>query len=188
MALEKYKAKLVGVAPIMFHNERLANPTDAGTRELKSLTGGRQKTDEQLEKIKHLEWRLGFYEDEGRVVVTSDMVLACILQGARREKRGKDISAGVLAEEAFFPLSYDGPKKIEALYADPKFVDYRSVVIGGRRVMRARPIFKSWQLDISLLFDSEIINRDTLHKAVEVAGERIGMAERRPRYGRFLVE
>ena len=189
MALEKLKLKLVGVAPIMFHNERLANPTDPGTRELRRLTTQRNKSDDILEQIKKIEWRLGFYESEDkRPVVTSDMVLASVLQGARKLKKGKEVSAGVLAEEPWFPLTYDGPKQIDDLYEDARFVDYRSVVISGRRMMRARPVFKAWSLSVVLMYDEELINGRDLRQAAEIAGERIGMGERRPRLGRFLVE
>lgn len=188
MALDKLKVKLKGIAPIMFHNERLANPTDPFTRELKKLTASRNKTDDLLEQIKHLEWRAGFYEHDGKVVVTADMVLACILQGARKQKKGKDVSAGVFADDASFPLDYDGPKSWDGLYADERFVDYRGVVVAGRRTMRARPIFRDWRLTVTLLYDSEIINERDLMQAIEVAGERVGMGERRPRYGRFQVE
>jgi hypothetical protein len=188
MSLKTLKAKLVGVAPIMFHNERLANPTDPLTRELKKLTAQRSKSDDLYEQIKHLEWRAGFYEEEGRVVVPADNVLATVLQGARKQKKGKDVSAGVIADAAAFQLEYDGPKDWNGLYADQRFVDYRTVVIGGRRTMRARPIFKEWQLSITLLFDPEIMNDRDLRQAIEIAGERVGICERRPRYGRFLVE
>lgn len=186
--METLKAKLVGVAPIMFHSERLANPTDPFTRELKKLCAQRKKTDQQLEEIKWLEWRGGFYEADGKPVVPSDNVLACVLQGARKLKKGKDVSAGVISTEPHFALDYEGPKTIEKMKRVDSFCDYRSVVIAGRRTMRARPIFKSWSLSIQLMFDPEIIELREVMQSLEIGGERIGLCERRPRYGRFLVE
>lgn len=186
--METIKAKLVGISPIMFHSERLANPTDSGTRELKKLTTQRGKTDETQLQIKELEWRLGFYECDGRPVVPADNVLATVLQGARKLKKGKDVSAGVIEGAPHFFLQYEGPKTIDKLKSDERFCDYRSVVISQRRTMRARPIFRDWSLDISLQFDSEIIQESDLKQALEIAGERVGLCERRPRYGRFLVE
>jgi hypothetical protein len=186
--MKTLKAKLVGIAPIMFHSERLANPTDKFTKELKKLTDVRKKTDQTREEIKMLEWRGGFYEHEGRPVVPADNILACILQGARKLKKGKDVSAGVIEGAPHFLLEYEGPKTIDKLKEDARFMDYRSVVIAGRRTMRARPIFKDWGLRIEVKFDPDIIQESELWQSLEIAGERIGLCERRPRLGRFLVE
>lgn len=186
--METLKAKLVGIAPLCFHSERLANPSDPYTRELKKLTAQKKKTDELHEQIKWLEWRAGFYEHEGRVVVAADNVLATVLQGARKSREGKGVEAGVIETEPQFFLEYEGPQSIDGLRGNPRFCDYRSVVVSGRRIMRARPFFRQWQLTIGLLFDKEIINREQLWKALEIAGERVGLCERRPRWGRFVVE
>jgi hypothetical protein len=187
--LETIKAKLVGVAPIMFHNERLANPTDKYKRELSKLTVQKKKTDDLFEQIKWLEWRAGFYEHDDRPVVTADIVLATVLNGARRLKKGGEVSAGVIESgPGYFFLEYEGPKTIEKLKGDMRFCDYRTVVVNRKRTMRARPIFKSWSLEIGLQFDPELLNASELWQALEIAGERIGMCERRPRYGRFGVD
>lgn len=188
--MQELKCKLVGIAPIMFHNERLANPSDPYTREIKKLTSQRKKTEEIFEQIKRIEWRAGFYERDGCPVVPSDNVLGCFQNGAKKTKRGQDFNASVIAPVAFFPLIYDGPKKIDDLYGDgtSNWVDYRSVVVNRARCMRARPIFREWELEVQLQYDEEIFNLEDLQQCIETAGERIGLCERRPRCGRFLVE
>lgn len=186
--MEPFKATLTGVAPIMFHSERLANPTDPRTRELKKLTSLRPKTDEILEEIKWQEWRAGFYERDGRPVVPSDNVLAVVVQGARKLRKGKDVSAGVIDGAPDFLLKYKGPKKIEDMRGNESFLDYRSVVVSRSRIMRARPIFRDWSIVIELLFDPDIVQRSELKQALEIGGERIGLCERRPRLGRFSVK
>lgn len=182
------KTTLIGIAPLCFHSERLANPTDPFTRELKKLTAQKRKTDELQEQIKWLEWRAGFYEHEGRAVVPADNVLAVVVQGARKLKKGKDASAGVFEAEPQFALRYKGADTIEGLKGDHRFCDYRSVVVGGRRVMRARPIFKHWELPIALHFDPEILSKEELVQSLMLGGERVGLCERRPRWGRFTVK
>lgn len=186
--MKEMKVKLVGVAPIMFHNERLANPTDPFTRELKTLTKQKNKTDEILEQIKKLEWRAGFYENDGRPVVPEDGLLATLTNGAKKIKKGTDVKAAVLCKEPFFYLEYEGPKTIEKLYDAGGFVDYRSVVVSQKRTMRARPIFRNWSVTATYLYDEEIVSPSEMKQAIEIAGERIGLYERRPRCGRFIVE
>jgi hypothetical protein len=190
--MKTVSAKLVGISPLMTHNEQLANPLNPVTRELKKLTHQRGKSDDLLEQIMKLEWLGGLYTEDGKVGMPGDNVMACLKEGARKRKRGKDFAAGVLPTAAFFPLIYDGPKEPEALWNAGKFLDYRGVVIGGKRLMRARPIFRAWSLDVAFEYDPEIVNEEQIREALEIAGERCGLCERRPSkggsFGRFVVE
>ncbi len=186
--MEELKVTWSGVAPLMQHNERLANPSNEFTRELKKLTSQKKKTDEVLEQIKKMEWRGGLYDVDGKIVVPSDNVLATTINGAKKLKKGKDVNAGVFAKEPYFLLNYEGPKSIEKLWDDGRFLDYRSVVVNRSRCMRARPVFHTWSLPVSLWFDPEIVTRAELLQSMQIAGEIIGLCERRPRCGRFFVE
>ncbi len=172
----------------MFHSERLANPTDPYTRELKKLTGQRKKTDEVLEDIKWLEWRAGFYERDGRPIVPEDNILAVTNRGARKFKRGKDVNSGVLSAHSHYFLEYEGPKEIDALKGDVRFLDYRSVVVSRSRCMRARPIFREWALNVEWLYDPDVIDEASLKQAIIQGGHYVGICERRPRCGLFDVE
>lgn len=189
--MKKLKMKLVGIRPLILHNERLANPMDPITRELKKLTGipGKQRTEDIIEQIRHLEWRGGLYLDEnGAPSVTDDMIAKVIIEGARKTKRGKQAEAGVFVDKPYFPIKHDGPKTVEKLYEDERFVFYRTVVTNGGRVMRARPRFPSWEVDVELSIDDAIINVGHVQDALSKAGETVGMGNWRPRYGRFMVE
>jgi hypothetical protein len=181
--------KLRGVAPLLMHNARLADPTDPITREKSKISKGRNKTEETLLAIKELEWRGGLYLDEkGRPSIPADMLLATCINGARKAKLGKEASAAVYCEEAFFPLEYDGPKDLKKLYEDGRFCDYRSVAQQKQRIMRARPIFRQWSVDVAMQVDDEIINPEQVREAMIAAGARVGFGDFRPRYGRFVVE
>lgn len=186
--MQSFKRTLKGVAPLMCHNERLANPMNPFTRELKKLTAQRQKSDELIEQIQKLEWRAGLYDVDGRVVIPSANVLATLKEGARKIKKGKEVSAGVIAPEAYFTLIYDGPKVIEKLWEDERFRDYRCVGVQGKRVMRSRPVFPTWSLNVDLLFAEDIIQEHEIEQAFTLAGERIGLCEHRPQFGRFVVD
>jgi hypothetical protein len=185
--MKTLKATLEGRAPIMFHNERLANPLDPITRELKKLTSVKKKTDETLEEMMRIEWLGGLYLKDDTVVVPSDCVLATLKQAARKCKRGKDVESSVFCEQDVFPLIYDGPKDVDALFADARFRDYRGVGVNGKRVMRSRPIFRWWQLNVEVQFDPEIVNDEDLTQWFDIAGKQIGLCERRPRFGRFVI-
>lgn len=190
--MKTFKAKIVGISPLMTHNEQLANPMAPTTRELKKLTSQRGKTDELLEQIMKLEWMGGLYLRDGRVVMPGDNVIACLKEGAKKRKKGKEFAAGVLPSEDFFPLEYEGPKTVEGLWEDGRFLDYRGVVIAGKRLMRARPIFRNWSLDLSFTYDPDIVNEEEIREALDAAGERCGFCERRPSkggsFGRFIVD
>jgi len=68
--MKRFIATLVGSTPLMMHSERLADPTNAMTKRLKSLTAKKKKTDEALAAIKQAEWEGGLYlNDEGEPAV-----------------------------------------------------------------------------------------------------------------------
>lgn len=179
---------ITGVAPLCFRNERLANHTDPYTKELKRLSKKRSKTDEDLEAIKWVEWRGGWYEDaKGRPVLPSDNVLACLIEGAKKNRHGK-LAKTVLGTEEHYVLKYDGPPTIEAMRGNENFCDYRGVVVSGRRIMRARPIIHEWSTEVGFMFDPAVFDESDLLNALTIAGEQIGTCDRRPRWGRFVVE
>lgn len=172
------------------HNGQLADPLNPHTRAIKEVAGRRKKTDQDHEELSALEWRGGLYLDQkGRVVVPEDVILAMVIEGAKRNKNGPKAKAGVLGAEPFFPLGYDGPKDAVKLGEDPNFRDYRGVGIRGTAtVMRTRPRFEAWWLAISLLYDDTIIDRREVVTALETGGHVIGIGDFRPRFGRFTVE
>jgi len=186
--MKRIEATLTGDSPLIMHNGQLVDPRNEFTKELKRLTGLRKKTEEQQEEIRKVEWFGGLYRDEkGAIAIPADLVLACLNAGARKSRNGKLITAGVVEGASYFPLVYEGPKEPSKLYDAEKFCDYRSVVIGRNRVMRARPRFDHWSLPISLLVNEEIVECDTVISALEAAGEYCGIGDFRPRYGRFSV-
>lgn len=188
MATETLKLKLVGVSPLMMHNGQLADPTNKFTKAVKQISSRRKKTDEDFAELKRIEWLGGLYLDEkGEVAITADMILGCVIGGAKKNKNGPGAKAGVYEKAPFFKLVYDGPTKPEELYDDGRFCDYRGVKVGTARVMRSRPIFGSWSVSVALEVDTEIIDSKDVIQAIAVAGEKIGLGDYRPRFGRFTV-
>ncbi|GAI19389.1 unnamed protein product, partial [marine sediment metagenome] len=60
-------------------------------------------------------------------------------------------------------------------------------VIQRARIMRARPRFDKWELDFTIDFDDEIIGKDKVNEILTYAGQRIGIGDYRPLFGRFIV-
>lgn len=189
MTIETLKLKLTGVRPLLMHNGRLANPTEDVTKALKVATGKKPKTEALAEECKKLEWLGGLYQDEkGRPCVTEDMVLGCLVEGAKKSKLGKQATAGVLGGAPFFTLEHKGPSDVLALYDTGKFCDYRSAVVARRRIMRARPRFDQWSVTVTLMVETTTINVDQVIFAMKTAGATSGIGDHRPRFGRFDVE
>jgi hypothetical protein len=189
MALETLELKLSGTRPLLMHNGRLADPSNSVTRALKPLTSKRGKTDEDFEEIRRLEWLGGLYlDDNGRISLTEDVVLGAGIEGARKAKKGKQMTAGVLGSTPYFPLEYKGPREPLELFRDSAFVDYRLVVVGQARTMRARPRFNNWSAIIRLLVETTIINIADVLAAYQVAGVIVGIGDFRPRCGGFEVQ
>ena len=88
----------------------------------------------------------------------------------------------------------DELKLLEALPASPEklwestdHVDARGVKVGAAKIIRYRPIFRSWSAKATVMFNAEIVNLSEVKKAIEDAGALIGLGDYRPRFGRFKV-
>lgn len=183
------KMLLVGQAPLLMHNGRLGNPRDEKTRALKALTSKKNKTDDDLIAISRTEFEGGLYVDaKDRPSITGDMVLGCGLEGARKLRMGKQFEPGVVLVEPFYTLVYQGPAKAKNLFDDPEFVDTRGAQVMGKQVQRTRPIFKQWEVHISVGFIASVIDKGQLLQCYEAAGTLCGLGDWRPRFGRFSVQ
>lgn len=181
------KLLLIGQSPLLMHSEKLADPTNPDTRALKKLSSTRQKTDEILEQMRRVEWFGGLYLNARGPCLPEGNVLAALGDGARKSKLGKQVKAGVFGAARDFDLQYEGPRDAAALFADPRFVDYRSVGVNQARVMRCRPVFEEWQCTIDLVVLTEIITEEQVFDALVTAGAQCGICDHRPQYGRFRV-
>jgi len=186
--MKEFKATLVGISPLLMHNGHLADAMSPATRALKEVTSRRKKTDEDLLEIRRLEWMGSLYLDEkNRPCMPVDNILALIIAGAKKDKNGGEAKSGVMqcADAEMFPIEYDGPKELDKLYADARFVDCRSAKVGTSRVMRTRPIFRNWKLKVKVLYNPDVIDERIIKQALEMSGERVGLGDYRPRFGRF---
>jgi hypothetical protein len=198
---QKIEYKIKGIAPLVMHNVRLADPLDPFTREVKRLTAAAKKTDDGAAALSRVEWSGGMYHTMGEIeikdgvvswdkrirpIIPSDMIMACVVDGAKKAKLGKQALAGIMVPDDAI-LEYDGPKDLNALMADAKHRLCKVVAVQRNRVMRTRPIFRSWSATIALEVNPELLNDEQVTQAVMVAGRQCGMGDWRPKHGRFEV-
>lgn len=177
-----------GIAPLLTHNERLANPFDDTTRAIKAISGKRKKTEDDLLEIAQLEWRGGlYYDEETGPYVPGYNMLAALISAGKVHKLGTAIKRAAVVLEDRLPIEYQGPRDPDALFADKRFVDIRNVKVSGSRIVRARPRFHDWKLRFTLAFDESTLQAADVAMVLQTCGSMIGLGDYRPRFGRFEV-
>jgi len=184
--MKNVKVKISGISPMLMHSDRTANPLDVFTREIKKVTGKRNKTEEDYEKISKLEFAAGLYYN-GKYYMPSQNIESCLIASAKHSKLGTLIKQAMLVPEdgAFiFPNMDLTP---DTLYEDSKYVDMRTVKVGTSKNIRTRPIFHEWEVSFTVYLDGFKMDTDTLKAIIDNAGQYVGLGDYRPRYGRFEV-
>lgn len=179
--------RLAGTSPLLHHNPRMVDPQFTINREIKVITKKRTKTDEDLQTIERLEWYGGLFEADGVIVQPSAKLRKCLVNAARISKLGKSVERALSFTQLMVPQGYEGPRDIDAVFADSRFHSRLSVGVGGKRVMRVRPQFFPWSLEVDGLFIEDAgLNYDDLERIVALAGVVEGIGDNRVNgYGRF---
>jgi len=189
------KVKLVGRGPMLMHNGRMANPLCSYVREMKPLTGKRNKTDEDHAKLMQIEARGACWETEkGEMGVPNAAVWATIYNAAKAFKRGEDIKRALLYEDVVEPMVVKGQSVAcdEYLFGNEQSVtehiDYRPVRVKAARPMRARPKVEGWESEHTFELLTDVVNERDLEPILERAGRLVGIGDWRPIYGKFTAE
>lgn len=185
--LKTLEVEIQGVAPLMMHNRQLADPTNEYARAMKEISSRRKKTDADHQELKRLEFLGGIYCDEKGPFVPSEWIESMVRDGAKTYRQGKSAVAAIFTDSEGFHLAFRGPKKPEALFKKPEFVDSRIVVVQRARIMRTRPIFPVWSLNFTITINSETLQAQDVMRAISNAGAIVGLGDYRPKYGRFVV-
>lgn len=184
----KVRIGIEGTTPLITHNIRLANPLDPIAKAMKVISAKRKKTEDDHLQLARLEFEGGLYLDpEVGPYVPGANVEKCIVEGGRITKQGKQVERGLFVTDNVVPLIYDGPRTVEALWADENFRSVMAVKVGQSRVMRTRPIFRGWALDVEAELDPGLLSPESLSAILEDAGSMNGLGDYRPRYGRFTA-
>lgn len=174
-----------GGAPLVMHNERLADPLEDIVRSISAISKKRNKAEADHLEIARLEFAGGLYTNGNGPCLPAWNVLRCLQDGAKRHKRGLDVLRGVYPLVEHTDVQYDGPRETEALWKDGGFALRKTVGIQRSRTMRTRPIFTDWQAELPVEVDATVWDLDVLANCWRDAGVYAGLGEMRPVYGRF---
>jgi hypothetical protein len=181
--------KITGTSSLLMHSDRFANPLDPLAKAHKELTSKRKKTDDDHVAIARSEFIGGCYwnEDKGFYIPAQNLD-SCLIAAAKLQKLGVKFKQGVQVLEDELPI--DGFKNMtpEKLWENPKNIDARGVKVGMAKIIRYRPIFRSWTLSATVVVNEDVVNVNEVKKALVDAGALIGLGDYRPRFGRFSVE
>lgn len=185
--------ELQGTSPLLMHNPRMVDPDFELNRQIKVITDKRKKTDEDRKNLEKLEWYGGLYTadingSKNVVVQPTSKPRKCLINTAKISRMGKSVERSLSFGSLHVPLIYDGPEDIDELFADKRFLSRLSVGVGQKRVMRVRPQFFPWALEVQGLFVEDAgLNYQELERIVELAGIVEGIGDNRVNgYGRFV--
>lgn len=180
---------ITGTSALLMHNARLADPLDPITKEKAKVSSKRKKTEEDQELLSHLEWQGGLYwHDVVGPYLPGDNVFKALIEAARKSKDGKRVEQGLLITTDQNPLAYDGPRTLEGMWEDKRFVHRCTVKQQMSRIVRTRPIFHSWRTQVEGRFDDSVLDHSDVESFAELAGKYIGVGDWRPKHGRFDVK
>lgn len=190
--MSEFNLTLTGSKPLIMHNAQLSDPLNKYARAMKEISAKRKKTDADHEEMARREFEGGLYFDQdlGPIIPAAN-IKATIAEGAKKLKLGKAVKQDLQITDTVTPLVYKGPRDLDGLWGDgigeSPFVSRASVKVQTSRVMRTRPIFHTWALEVSGYYDETTFDEDVLNDVLGYAG-RVGLGDWRPEYGTFTHE
>lgn len=182
------KLELTGTSPLLMHSINLADPDNEFVREIATYTAKRKKTEDDRRAVERLEWFGGLYVDNGQVVMPTGNIRKSFIQAGKISKQGTQVTRALQFTDLQVPLAYDGPKDLEALFADPAYSNRAAVGISGKRVMRVRPQFNTWAVVANAFLLEDVMDVSDLELVAKRAGLAEGLGDNRVNgYGRFSI-
>ena len=183
--MDSVKFRLDGVAPLIMHNSRGADPLNEYAKRLKEVTKKRKKSDEDQMAMSEIEWESGLYwDDKIGPYIPGINILSAIWEAAKLSKQGKEAKRSFMVVEPKCRLEYQGPRDLVGLWK-AGFKDVRLMRVQMTKVRRTRPSFNEWACEFTLAFDDSIWNRADVVTLVATCGRYIGLLDGRPVTGRF---
>lgn len=188
--LQTLKVRLTGASPMILHNGQTANPLNKYAKQLKAVSGKRNKTDEDQEKMARIEFEAAWYLGAaGEYTLPAHNIEACLLEGAKKNKNGKLVQGGAFVVDDPVLVFKGSDKTLDELWEGGEHALMVSVRVQRNRVMRTRALLAAgWSADVEIRYDPGVVQPEAILQALEVAGIEKGIGDWRPKYGRFVVE
>lgn len=172
-----------GICPMLFHRWSCADVASKAA----AAKGSKEKKSDNVESYVYRDAK-GFLCLPGEYLGQSMILAAKYLQDPRSPRKSKmDIyKAGVFPLTEFAPIIAGGQKTNAK---DWDYLDQRRVMIQRNGVTRSRPAFQEgWRATVQLQVAlPQYISPHELHDTLNNAGKFVGLADYRPRFGRFQV-
>ncbi|WP_293666378.1 hypothetical protein [uncultured Parabacteroides sp.] len=183
------KFKIIGVSPLLMHDDKTANPFNEYSKQLKAISSKRKKSDDDLLEMARIEWMAGlYYTKEQGYFIKAECFEGTFLAAAKAKKLGKPFKESVSIPDNP-SLEFKHKKLVpDQLFELDEYKDFRTVKIMSSKVIRCRPIFNQWSCEIEIWFDETRLNEEEVIQIVEYGARYIGVCDYRPKYGRFTVE
>jgi hypothetical protein len=160
---------------------------------MKAVSSKRKKTDADFEELARLEWLAGLYRSSDDLVVPDYVLESTMIGGAKKSKRGPQAKCGLFFTQ-HASLDFDGkPAEINddtlaGMFESGQFTHTIGVRVGMSKVMRTRPIFRSWSCMAVAQYDPDVLNLRDIEEIATDAGKLVGIGDWRPKHGRFEAE
>jgi hypothetical protein len=186
MSVEKLRIRLTGERPLLMHSSRLADPLDEIKIDIDRLTKKRDKTIADHQQIAKMEWYGGLWLQDDKPCIPCEAVESAFIQASKTRRKGKQAKAGFSCGMSPL-LQYEGPTDLPSLWEDTAFRFRFPVNVNDSKVMRTRPRFRSWHVDVEIEFLPSLLNPSEVIEILEIAGLREGFGDWRPKFGKFSV-
>jgi hypothetical protein len=183
------EVEISGVVPLLMHKFSAAAEADL-QGDVKKSVRKKETSEEAAEEVAYrLEPESG--EKKGKLYIPAEHVYQSMVKAAssfqvkgQGKKTYKDaVSGNVLIDPEFISLL-----DVEGKPCYDYEIDTRPVRIGKSRVMRHRPVIQKWRLKFTLkVLDDDALPESVANAVLVKAGESKGVADYRPRFGRFMV-
>ena len=176
--MTNYEVTIQGVPPgLLMHKFGIEAQVEGEkvTQKAVKVQGTRE---EQAEAV-------AYHDDDGALVQPAEHVYQSLVKAAtdfrvkgKGKKTYKDaIKGNVIIEPEYIPHGQDGYK-----------IDSRPVRIGRARILRHRPWLPEWELSFRIrVIDPDEVPGEVLQAVIVNAGQKVGIGDYRPRFGRFIV-
>lgn len=187
--MKTFTLEIAGTAPLLMHNAQLSDEFNPISVEMKKITSKKtKKTEDDRWELRRLEFFGGLYYDQvAGPYVPAVNIEASLAKAAGLTRNGQDVKRGLRITSDVNPLGYKGPRTPDDLWKDPQFIHNASVKVGQARIIRTRPIFRDWVLEVDGVIDPSVIDLESVRLFADKAGQLIGLGDWRPRFGTFTV-